>query len=307
MTGAADGWNAALPVPKRAQENMMPRFARFAAIDWSGAKGARHKGIAVALCETGNAVPRLVQPPGGPPWSRTAVADWLVDAATEASTLFGFDFSFAPPFVARGGYLPGDAVPETGPAFWAYVDHICDDVDLGAASLLEAAHRRHFYFGKADGTKADYMHNRACEAHYNAGGGGKPSTVYDAIGAAQVAKASFAGMRLLHRVYPHVPVWPFDPLPSAGSLIVEIYTSIAARAGGRPKGRSKMRDPAALDAALTALGSAPHEGPMPDDHGADALVTAAWMRTAARQAALWQPGPMDAITAATEGWTFGVI
>src|SRR3546814_9979925 len=77
------------------------------------------------------------------------------------------------------------------------------------------------------------MHNRACEAHYNAQGGGKPSTVYDAIGAAQVAKASFSGMRLLHRVHPHVPIWPFDPPPESGSLIVEIYTSIAARAAGR--------------------------------------------------------------------------
>jgi hypothetical protein len=172
---------------------------------------------------------------------------------------------------------------------------------------LEVAHRRHFYFGKADGAKAAFMHNRVCEAHYNAGGGGKPSTVYDAIGAAQVAKASFAGMRLLHHVRPHVPVWPFDPPPSSGSLIVEIYTSIAARAAGRPKGRSKMRDTAALDAALTALGSQPHVGPMPDDHGADSIVTAAWMRKVALLFELWSPQPLTPQIARTEGWTFGVI
>jgi hypothetical protein len=240
-------------------------------------------------------------------WSRTEVADWLVCAAKEKLTLFGFDFSFAPPFMARGGYLPGDAVPETGPDFWAYVERICDDADLGAASLLESAHRRHFYFGKADGVKADFMHNRVCEAHYNAGGGGKPSTVYDAIGAAQVAKASFAGMRLLHRVRPHVPIWPFDPLPGQGSLVVEIYTSIAARAAGRPKGRTKMRDMAALNDALSVLGCAPYVGPAPDDHGADALLTAAWMRGAAGRSALWRPTPLDMQIAATEGWTFGVI
>src|SRR3546814_5674145 len=86
------------------------------------------------------------------------------------------------------------------------------------------------------------MHLRRCEAHYNAGGGGKPSTVYDAIGAAQVAKASFAGMRLLHHLNAHLPIWPFDALPATGSLIVEIYTSIAARAAIRPKGRTKIRD-----------------------------------------------------------------
>ena len=285
---------------------MTPRFARFAAIDWSGAKGARHKGIAVALCEGGDAVPELVPAPNGGVWSRRGVADWLMATAGQMPTLFGFDFSFAPPFVARGTYLPGDAVPQEGPAFWAYVDAICDDVDLGAASLLEVAHRRHFYFGKADGVKADYMHNRACEAHYNAGGGGKPSTVYDAIGAAQVAKASFAGMRLLHHVRPHVPVWPFDPLPVAGSLVVEIYTSIAARAAGRPKGRTKMRDKRALNDALLALGSQPYDGAMPDDHGADAIVTAAWMRQAALRPALWAPPALTPQIARTEGWTFGV-
>lgn len=284
---------------------MTPPFTRFAAIDWSGAKGARHKGIAVALCETGDAVPRLVDAPAGH-WSRQSVADWLVATATRAPTLFGFDFSFAPPFVARGGYLPGDVVPTDAPAFWAYVDALCDDADLGAASLLEVAHRRHFYFGKADGVKADYMHNRVCEAQYNAGGGGKPSTVYDAIGAAQVAKASFAGMRMLHHVRRHVPVWPFDPVPASGSLVVEIYTSIAARAAGRPKGRTKMRDPAALNDALMALGSTVHDGPMPDDHGADAIVTAAWMRRAASHAQLWTPMAMTAQIARTEGWTFGI-
>ena len=198
-------------------------------------------------------------------------------------------------------------VPQDAPSFWAYVESVCDDVDLGAASLLEVAHRRHFYFGKADGIKADYMHNRACEAHYNAGGGGKPSTVYDAIGAAQVAKASFAGMRLLHHVRPHVPVWPFDPLPPAGSLIVEIYTSIAARAAGRPKGRSKMRDLDAINAALAVLGSAPYAESLPDDHGADAIVTAAWMRRAAAQPSLWAPVALTTQIAVTEGWTFGVI
>jgi hypothetical protein len=286
----------------------LPAFTRFAAIDWSGAKGCRHKGIAVALCGAGIMAPALVHAPHGI-WSRTDVAGWLVAQAAEAPTLFGFDFSFAPPFVARGAYLPGDETPVTAPAFWAYVDAVAPDADLGATSFLEAAHRRHFYFGKADGIKADYMHLRACEAHYKAGGGGKPSTVYDAIGAAQVAKASFSGMRLLHHIRPAVPVWPFDPLPDGpSSLVVEIYTSIAARAAGRPKGRTKIRDAATLDAALALVGSAPHS-PLAayDDHSTDAILTAAWMRCAASNAALWHPSVLSPQIARTEGWTFGVI
>jgi hypothetical protein len=151
------------------------------------------------------------------------------------------------------------------------------------------------------------MHLRLCEATYNAGGGGKPSTVYDAIGAAQVAKASFAGMRLLNRLQGRVPVWPFDPLPVDGPAIVEIYTSIAARAAGIRKGRSKLRDGASLDNALAVLGSSPHS-PLAhyNDHATDAMLTAAWLRANATRYALWTPRGMTPVVARCEGWTFGV-
>jgi hypothetical protein len=290
---------------------MPSRFSAFAAIDWSGAKGIRHKGIAVALCRAGDAAPALVLPDSGI-WSREGVAHWVEAQSAREPTLFGFDFSFAPPLVERGEYLPGEAhVPADAQAFWAYVDRLCAaEPDLCAASFLETHHRRHFYFGAADGVKAQYMHLRRCEALYNAGGGGKPSTIYDVIGAAQVAKASFAGMRFLHRLRGTVPVWPFDgiALPAQGSLIVEIYTSLAARAAGRPKGRTKIRDGALLDEALAALGSRPH-APLAryEDHATDAIMTAAWMRRAADNAALWTPPALTERIARTEGWTFGVV
>jgi hypothetical protein len=282
-----------------------PRFSRFAVADWSGAKGGSHPGIALAVCEIGNAAPALVEPPGRY-WSRQGVLDWLL--SQQDDLIVGFDFSFAPPRIARGSYLPGDEVPASARNFWAYVEARCDDEDLGAASFLERHHRRHFYFGAADGTKADYMHLRACEGHYNAGGGGKPSTIYDAMGAAQVAKASFAGMRLLHQAGEHLPVWPFDAAPERGPLIVEIYTQIAARASGIRKGRSKIRDGAGLDGALAALGGAPHL-PLPryTDHATDAILTAAWLRANAARHELWSPPGLSHEIAQSEGWTFGII
>ena len=183
----------------------MTKFERFAAIDWSGAKGKRHKGIAVAVCEAGDGAPRLIE--REKPWSRSEVLEWLLEAAAEAPTLFGFDFSFAPPIVERGEYLPGEPdVPSTAREFWAYVDSRADDEDLGAASFLERAHRRHFYFGIADGVKADFVRFRQCDARLNAQGGRKTASAYDAIGAAQVAKASFSGMRLLHRLDGKIPI-----------------------------------------------------------------------------------------------------
>jgi hypothetical protein len=282
-----------------------PRFARFAAIDWSGAKGKRHKGIAVALCGADGGAPALVRP--GHAWSRVEVLDWLVETAAEAPTLFGFDFSFAPPIAERGEYLPGEpGVPQTAREFWAYVDSRCDDEDLGAASFLERIHRRHFYFGIADGVKADFVHFRQCDAHLNAQGGRKTASAYDAIGAAQVAKASFSGMRLLHSLNGKVPIWPMDPLPERGSAVVEIYTRIYLRRAGMTG--TKLRSRVDLNRALSGLGSQPARLRFePDDHQTDALVTAAGMRalTLAEPRA-FAPEGLTAEIARTEGWTFGV-
>ena len=287
-----------------AEEKVTPEFARFAAIDWSGAKGTRHKGIAVAICEAGAAAPKLVRP--GDIWSRSEVLEWLLTEAARAPTLFGFDFSFAPPIAVRGEYLPGEqGVPREAKAFWAYVDRLASDDDLGAASFLERVHRRHFYFGAADGTKRDFLHHRACEQAFNATGGGKASTVYDAIGAAQVAKASFAGMRLLHCLDGRVPVWPMDPIPARGSLVVEIYTRLFIRLAGQT-GR-KVRSLAALNDALAALGSLPvHMSREPNDHETDVLIAAAGLRAIASRAEYWQPAGLTPALAHTEGWTFGI-
>ena len=285
---------------------MTPRFARFAAIDWSGAKGRKHRGIAVALCGEGDAPPRLVRP--GHVWSRAEVLEWLVDAAGEAPTLFGFDFSFAPPIVARGEYLPGEpGVPSSAREFWAYVDACSDDEDLGAASFLERTHRRHFYFGAADGVKADFMHFRQCDARLNAQGGRKTASAYDAIGAAQVAKASFAGMRLLHRLSGKVAIWPMDPLDPGRSAVVEIYTRIYLRRAGLAG--TKLRSRAELNRALAGLGSRPARLRFePDDHQTDALATAAGMRALAQASpGAFAPQGLTPEIARTEGWTFGVL
>lgn len=282
----------------------MSHFTRFAAIDWSGAKGRRHKGIALAVAEAGGAAPKLVRPDHV--WSRSEVLDWLLAEAARAPTLFGFDFSCAPPLIERGAYFPGDAAPPgEAKALWAYVDRLCDDEDLGAASFMETHHRRHFYFGAADGAKRDFLHHRVCEHAFNALGGGKASTLYDAVGAAQVAKASYAGMRLLHRLEGRVPVWPMDPRPAEGSLVVEIYTRAFIRLAGL-SGR-KVRTRADLAAALKGLGSnTPRLARDPSDHETDVLIAAAGMRAVACDERYWNPPRLTPEIARTEGWTFGV-
>jgi len=281
------------------------RFEAYVAVDWSGAKGKRHKGIAIAEAR-GRAAPRLIRP--GHIWSREEVLLWLLKRAAKEPTLFGFDFSFAPPLIERGEYLPGEAdVPGTAREFWAYVDRLSGDDDLGAASFLEIAHRRHFYFGIADGVKACFMHFRQCDARLNAQGGRKTASAYDAIGAAQVAKASFSGMRFLRRLDGRVAIWPMDPLPSQGSAVVEIYTRIYLRRAGLPG--TKLRSRAELNRALKGLGSPPARLRFePNDHQTDALVTAAGMRALAEQEPrAFDPKGLTPHIALTEGWTFGVL
>ena len=283
----------------------MTRFSSYVAIDWSGAKGRRHKGIAIAEAR-GDCVPRLIRP--SHVWSRFEVMRWVADRAKKEPTLFGFDFSFAPPIVERGEYLLGEPdIPKNAREFWAYVDEMCRDEDLGAASFLEEVHRRHFYFGIADGAKADFVRFRQCDARLNAQGGRKTASAYDAIGAAQVAKASFSGMRLLHQLDGKVAIWPMDLLPANGSAVVEIYTRIYLRRAGMQG--SKLRSRAALNLALEGLGSpAARLRFEPNDHQTDALVTAAGMRALERdEPRAFDPQGLTPEIARSEGWTFGVL
>ncbi len=68
-----------------------------------------------------------------------------------------------------------------------------------------------------------------------------------------------------------------------------------------------MRSFESLNQALAALGSPAVVGAGPlDDHSADALLTAAWLRRVADRAELWSPEGLTPELARTEGWTFGV-
>lgn len=134
-----------------------------------------------------------------------------------------------------------------------------------------------------------------------------PYSCFNLVGASQVGKSSLTGMRVLHRLRGKLPLWPFDPLPAEGPVLVEIYTALAARLAGMRKGISKIRDAATLDAMLAAFRSDPHaQLPRYDDHATDAILSAAWLRVAADQPGLWSPARLTPELAITEGWTFGV-
>ena len=284
------------------------RFRHFAAIDWSGAAGERHAGIAVALCTGGKAAPALVRP--GHRWSRSEVLTWLQDDLP-ADTLVGFDMSMSFAHHDRGAYFPGwPDSPADARSLWALVEAICAaEPHLGATTFADhpdlALHfRRH---GGREGASFGGGRGRFRETeHGQARAGCRPYSNFNLVGAAQVGKGSMAGMRLLHRLSGVHAIWPFDALPPRGSVLVEIYTTIAAIAAGRTAARSKIRDWGELDAALGVLGSDPACGTGPlTDHVSDALLAAAWLRSAAHDPAFWNPPHLTPELAQREGWTFG--
>lgn len=288
---------------------MTRRFRRFACIDWSGAKGERQKGIAVAMSEGPGTTPRLIVRR----WSRQAVLDWLLDhARRESDLLVGIDFSTALPFLDAGAYFPGWAdSPADARALWRQVDRLCaGDPHLQAGAFIDHPEiSRHFrrhggrqgdLFGAGNGRYR--LVERICRDDRH----GPATSCFNLVGAAQVGKSSLTGMRLLHRLDGTVPIWPFDPLPERGPAIVEIYTTIAARAAGLGGG-SKMRDADRLRAGLAGYGirRAPRLAQY-DDHSTDAILTAAWLAEAAARTDLWAPAALSDAIAAIEGWTFGI-
>lgn len=287
------------------------RFGRFVAIDWSGAAGLRHKGIAVATCEAGDESPVLVRP--GHRWSRQEIVDWTLEAVAEPATLIGFDLSPALPFADCASFFPGwSESPDNARDLWALVERVCeDDFGLGASSFVDheqaSRHFRRHGGRRGDCFPAGPGRMRVVEIASRDQRVANPYSCFNLVGAAQVGKSSLTGMRAFLRLNDHVPIWPFDAVPESGSLLVEIYTSVAAIAAGLPRGRTKIRDSDTLDHALARLLSRPHK-PLSNynDHATDAILTAAWLRKVSGNEALWHPALLTAEIARTEGWTFGI-
>lgn len=286
----------------------MARFDHFVAIDWSGAVGPRQPGIAVAICGVGNPAPLLVRP--GHIWSRIDVLDWLL-TDLPPNALVGLDLSTSFAFADCQAFFPGwDQSPADARGLWALVEAICaDDPHLSVSSFVDHAEAsRHF---RRHGNRTGDLFPpgrgrlRATE-HAQREQGLSPYSNFNLVGAAQVGKSSLTGMRMLHRLDGKLALWPLDPVPDNGSVVVEIYTTLAARAGGIRSGLSKVRGAVALDAVLAGLGSGPHKAlDSYSDHATDALLAAAWLRSVADDKSIWHPQGLEVVRH-TEGWTFGI-
>ncbi|QFT77100.1 hypothetical protein [Erythrobacter sp. THAF29] len=299
----------------------MREWDHFVAIDWSGAKGERHKGIAIAIAERENVGPVLVEPPKGG-FSRNDVFEILRDELP-ANSLVGIDIGISLPFNDAGAFFPGwDRSPKSAKRLWALIDEICsEDEHLGANSFVDHPEAsRYFRHGKdhmgdrflLPGAATREGRFREAEVAQRAQKC-RPVSNFNLVGAAQVGKSSLTGMRMLHMLRGHLPVWPVDPIPDrrirkGGSMLVEIYTGLASKETAALGARTKLLTYADLNAALEVLGCPPVDryGEV-DDHSSDALLTAAWLRKVASEKRRWEPRSLTAEIAYTEGWTFGAL
>jgi hypothetical protein len=286
----------------------MSRFARFVAIDWSGAKGTRQSGIQVAVAEAESADCRLVQPSQGGHWSRLDVIDYIV-GLDDRPTVVGIDFAFSVPWDDEllGPHRIGGVRQ-----LWALVESLCESTpDLYAGPVWTATESpfRPYIFHHQSGHRGErYRRNNLRKVDDVEG---NAISIYHMTGT-QVGAGSFSGMRMLHRIATShgdkVAIWPFDAIEGRKTAIVEIYPSFFYRQAGvrrprRPDLLASNYD--ALDKALGFYGGRRRRGlACRSVDQADALVAAAALRKLADGAAFaaFETIGFDR----REGWIFGV-
>lgn len=281
------------------------RFQRFIGIDWSGAKGARQPGIAVAVRDADGRC-GLVGPSGGGSWSRQTVLEYLMQCPP--GTLAGMDFAFSLPWPEAGPLPPGLDQPADARHLWRLVDDLCraePHLYAGPTYHPEGGWLAEYMFTKLTGRKlwrgssytADRL--RRTEAALTP----RPNSVFKIVGAKTVGPGSFSGMRVLsaldRALGGRLAVWPFD-VPGEGLTVAEIYPSLYYALTGR----RRSRDPSVVAAVLARFGARRDaDRPIRSQDEADALVAAAALGHFAAQ-----PGAFARPAGASrqEGWILGV-
>ena len=288
-------------------------FDYFVGIDWSGAKGSSHKGIAIALSSNNNNIIEIVKP-RTKYWSRQGVLDYIINLASENVILVGIDFAFSYPYTDKEAFFSNLIVnsPKSSEELWKFIDFKNQDQD----DLYGGAIWKDKIFGEYYNSpfkRGKFFESRRRLTEIFAKKIRSPSPTFNCVGPAGVGTGSLAGMRFLHKIKTKFKkkshIWPFDPytnLQSSQIVLVEIFPSYYFAAAGIRPINQQQAALQALNQALGFYGSAPLQdnshlgGPDADD--ADALIAAAALRYHAADKACWQV----ADEATLEGWIFGV-
>jgi Protein of unknown function (DUF429) len=283
-----------------------PPFARFVAIDWSGARrpAAQRRAIVRCVVERRDADSHVTCLRGGR--DRQEMVAWLAERAEEgAPTLVGLDFPFAyaVPFLDRLG------APDF-PALLACLAPL--DGASEAPDRLDAFVTGCGRWWARWGRHQDHRTRRYVERLPAMRGAESPLRAlrhgrgYGFVGPRQVGRAAITGIAaiaLLKERVPTVRVWPFEDPAGASLVLAEIWPRLAL-------GALVKSDPAARQRHVRELGRRgillrPEHGHVAaaSDHAIDALAAAVMMASGD-----WRlPGP-DALPreSVREGWILGV-
>lgn len=285
----------------------LPDFDLYVGIDWSGAKGNRHRGIALAACAAGDAVPCLIPPPHGQrAWSRKNVADWLLQESQHKKVCAGIDFAFAHPFDDLDAYYPEiENAPASPQALWQMIDEANQDKeDFYGGGLW--AHAAYGPFYNAPRQRGARFTSRRRQTETKAAKIKSPSPTFNCVGPAGVGTGSLAGMRVLHHLKDHAAIWPFDAPQNASLVLTEIFPSYYFVMAGLKPIKGAHGEAAFLNAGLAYFASKPvadsYQATGPDADLSDAMISAAALRYFSRDQSYWQLEQ----AAVREGWIIGV-
>ncbi len=288
-------------------------FSRFIGIDWSGARDPR-RGLKIAECFPGRAVPQIVPKGGSKGWRRREVLDWLIDLNSRGEPLIaGFDFAFAYPYCDEKAYFPGHGhTPDNVEVLWGLIDSVCRDAEgfYGGPFYLtqDAPFADYLLYMNYKGKK--YRPRMRVADDLCAKMAGNPAPVFKCVGPESVGIGSVAGMRFLYAVKSKsnkdFSIWPFQRENQGRSVIVEIFPRyFYILAGANPR---QWHNRTEVNKALKYFDSEPLPPGLEieSEDQIDAIVSAAAIRHLAGKPKIWQPAGLNECARAHEGWIFGV-
>ena len=282
---------------------MPPRFARFIAIDWSGARQPAAQRRAIVCCVVeGHRVTALE---GGR--DRQEIVAWLADqGAAAVPTLVGLDcpFAYAAPFLdhlrapdfaalrARIGPLEGP--PETGHCADAFITRCGRWWARWSQGEDHGRTRRHVE--RVEATRGAESPLRALPE-----GSG-----YRFVGPRQVGKGAITGIAALAALKARIPgarVWPFEDPAGASLVLAEIWPRLALAGVVKSDRAARQRFVRALADCGVQLRPEHRRSAVASDHAVDALAAAVAMASGR-----WPVLERSALppVAVREGWILGV-
>jgi hypothetical protein len=273
-------------------------FARFIAIDWSGARlpAAQRRAIARCVVERHDGACRVTALARG--LDRHETVAWLAERAGDGvPTLVGLDFPFAyaTPFLdalgvrefgALRGYMVRAATPQEIDA------HVARCAGWWAECGAHRDHRTRRRVERLPATARAESPLRALRAGF--------------VGPRQVGKAAITGIAALSDLKaraPAVRVWPFEDSAGAALVLAEIWPRLALAGVVKSDAAARRRYVRALVRQGVSLRPAHRRLAATSDHAIDAL--AAGIEMASGRWPLLDRRTLPA-EAAREGWILGV-